>query len=266
MALVGALTLSLVAVVAAQDSTANVEVRVWQSTREAESLYISARPEGGNWNTLGTIPLDMSGLNSRETFRYGDITVSVPVGGPADLTIDESEACTLLQDRAENTYLYDLLHGYRRSPGGGSGTRRRVRDIRPELPWRTGVDTSHLSPASERLLRLQRHRPPPARDQPPPLLRRQRQAARGHQRRRTRRRRPRPARSRQPGATRPSQPQRRPQPQSGRTGRRLRRPCRRGRQGWSWPQPHLRSKRRVPSPRWTRGWSTPGRTATGPGA
>ena len=30
-------------------------------------------------------------------------------GGPADLTIDESEACTLLQDRAENTYLYDLL-------------------------------------------------------------------------------------------------------------------------------------------------------------
>ncbi len=69
-----------IAIVAAQDSrTANVEVRVWQSTSDAESLYISARPEGGDWGTLGTIPLDMSGLNSRETYRYGDITVAVPL-------------------------------------------------------------------------------------------------------------------------------------------------------------------------------------------
>ena len=71
---------AIIAVVAAQDgNSANVEVRVWQSTSEAESLYISARPEGGSWATLGTIPLDMSGLNSRETFRYGDITVAVPL-------------------------------------------------------------------------------------------------------------------------------------------------------------------------------------------
>lgn len=78
-ALIGALTLSLMGIVAAQDSTANVQVRVWQSTQDAESLYISARPEGGSWNTLGTIPLDMSGLNSRGTFRYGDITLGVPL-------------------------------------------------------------------------------------------------------------------------------------------------------------------------------------------
>lgn len=98
VALIGALTLSLVAVVAAQDtSTANVEVRVWQSTEDAESLYVSARPEGGSWRTLGTIPLEMSGLNSRQTFRYGDITVGVPVADFA-LTYDESGRPILAYD------------------------------------------------------------------------------------------------------------------------------------------------------------------------
>ena len=109
VALIGALTLSLVAAVAAQDSTANVEVRVWQSTGDAERLYISARPDGGSWDTLGTIPLDMSGLNSRGTFRYGDITVAVPL--PADpsepLTIDDSEGCRALVD-AGRDYSYAL--------------------------------------------------------------------------------------------------------------------------------------------------------------
>ena len=80
LALVG---IAAIGIVAAQDSnTANVEVRVWQSTSDAESLYISARPEGGSWRTLGTIPLDMSGLNSRETFRYGDIALAVPLPEP----------------------------------------------------------------------------------------------------------------------------------------------------------------------------------------
>ena len=60
-------------------SQVNVEVRVWQSLSNALDLYISARPEGGSWGTLGTIPLDMSGLNSRGTFRYGDIEVAVPL-------------------------------------------------------------------------------------------------------------------------------------------------------------------------------------------
>ena len=78
------LAAALVAVSTAQsDSTANVQVRVWQSAQDAEGLYISARPEGGSWNTLGTIPLDMSGLNSRGTYRYGDITVAVEIEGVA---------------------------------------------------------------------------------------------------------------------------------------------------------------------------------------
>ena len=56
---------------------AGVDVRVWQRTNNARSLYISARPRGGSWSTLGTIPLDMSGRSG--AFRYGDITVRVPL-------------------------------------------------------------------------------------------------------------------------------------------------------------------------------------------
>ena len=97
LAVTAMIGVAIIAVVTAQDgSTANVEVRVWQSTSDAESLYISARPEGGSWATLGTIPLDMSGLNSRGTFRYGDITVAVPV--PAAAAIDDSPPCLELAE------------------------------------------------------------------------------------------------------------------------------------------------------------------------
>ena len=64
-------------------SAAVVEVRVWQRVRDDLSLYISARPRGGSWGTLGTIPLDMSGRSSTGTFRYGDITVRVPLPAAA---------------------------------------------------------------------------------------------------------------------------------------------------------------------------------------
>ena len=61
--------------------TANVEVRVWQDVNNALSIYISARPEGGSWAALGTIPLPLDdGHSSSGRFRYGDIAVDVPVG------------------------------------------------------------------------------------------------------------------------------------------------------------------------------------------
>ena len=64
----------------ATETTANVEVRVWQDVRDARSIYISARPEDGSWATLGTIPLPLDdGHSSNGRFRYGDITVAVPV-------------------------------------------------------------------------------------------------------------------------------------------------------------------------------------------
>ena len=114
VALVGALTLSLVTIVTAQDSqTANVEVRVWQSTGDAESLYISARPEGGSWATLGTTPLDMSGLNSRGTFKYGDITVAVPLPRGEGAASESSSFTPVYgQGQHNDTYYYAEASGY----------------------------------------------------------------------------------------------------------------------------------------------------------
>ena len=75
-----ALAVSLVAVAAAQPGrTAGVEVRVWQDARDARALYVSARPEGGSWRALGTIPLDMRGLSASGRFRFGDVALAVPL-------------------------------------------------------------------------------------------------------------------------------------------------------------------------------------------
>ena len=59
--------------------TADVEVRVWESVGDPTRNYISARPAGGSWLTLGTIPIDMSGLSSTGAYRYSDMTLSVPL-------------------------------------------------------------------------------------------------------------------------------------------------------------------------------------------
>ena len=100
LSLIALLAASLTVVALAQsESTANVQVRVWQSTGNAESLYISARPVGERWGE--TTELDMSGLNSRETYRYGDILVTVPLGEPR--TIDDSDACTELERTTQET-------------------------------------------------------------------------------------------------------------------------------------------------------------------
>ena len=69
-------------------STANVEVRVWQRISDARALYISARPEGGSWRTLGTIPIDMSGISGSRAYRYGDITVTVPRAGTSAAVVE----------------------------------------------------------------------------------------------------------------------------------------------------------------------------------
>ena len=59
--------------------TANVEVRVWQRIADPLRIYVSARPEGGSWETLGTIPLPLDdGFSSSGSYRYGDITVETP--------------------------------------------------------------------------------------------------------------------------------------------------------------------------------------------
>ena len=68
---------------------AGVDVRVWQSERDARGLYISARPSGGSWRALGTIPLGKGAASAYQTaasgrYRYSDIALAVPV--PASAT------------------------------------------------------------------------------------------------------------------------------------------------------------------------------------
>ena len=60
--------------------SAMVEVRVWQSVNAGRRVYVSARPTGGSWLTLGTIrlPLD-DGLSSDGRFRFGDVGLDVPL-------------------------------------------------------------------------------------------------------------------------------------------------------------------------------------------
>lgn len=82
-ALVAALGLSFALGVLAQGQTSNIEVRVWERISDPEQNYISARPAGGSWSTLGTIPLDLDGESRSGTFRYDDISLDVPLeSGP----------------------------------------------------------------------------------------------------------------------------------------------------------------------------------------
>ena len=74
------------AVALAQDTSATVDVRVWQSTSDPSRIYISARAEGGSWGKLGTIPLDLDSQNSRGTFRYADISLDVPLDATPEAT------------------------------------------------------------------------------------------------------------------------------------------------------------------------------------
>ena len=66
------------------EATATVEVRVWQNLGDELDIRISARPAAGSWRTLGTIrlPLD-DGISESGTYRYGDISLDVPLPSPA---------------------------------------------------------------------------------------------------------------------------------------------------------------------------------------
>ena len=75
--------------------TAVVELRVWQDVKYAKWLWVSARPEGGSWATLGTIPFPLdAGHSANGSLRYGALTVGVVelrvwqnVGDPLSISI-----------------------------------------------------------------------------------------------------------------------------------------------------------------------------------
>jgi len=60
-------------------ATATVEVRVWQNVGDLEDIRISARPAGGDWRILGTIPLPLDETSDSGTYRYGNIDLDVPL-------------------------------------------------------------------------------------------------------------------------------------------------------------------------------------------
>lgn len=92
------------AIAAAQGAFSSVQVRVWQDAQDDRNLFLSARYEGGSWRALGTVPVDMSRLSASGRWRYGDVTLTVPVpDSPAPP--DESDAA---QRRCENEALAAL--------------------------------------------------------------------------------------------------------------------------------------------------------------
>lgn len=69
---------------AAQEGSANVEIRVWQRISDG-SLYLSTRPEEGEWVTHNTA-LDMSEVSPSGLFRQSSfvtVAVPLPVSAPA---------------------------------------------------------------------------------------------------------------------------------------------------------------------------------------
>ena len=79
--------------------TTNIEVRVWQRVSDLSDLYISARPAGGSWRTVGTVPLGEGQASAYQTtsngiWRYSDITLAValpdaPIAPPPRASSDE---------------------------------------------------------------------------------------------------------------------------------------------------------------------------------
>lgn len=57
----------------------SVEVRVWQDVADAGNVYLSVRPQGGSWRTLGTVALEMRRLSESRRYRYSDRSVEVPL-------------------------------------------------------------------------------------------------------------------------------------------------------------------------------------------
>ena len=72
-----------VGVIAEASRTVNVEVRVWQDVDDAGAFWLSARPDGGSWADLGTIPVPLDdGLSGTGRYRYGDVTLALSVPPP----------------------------------------------------------------------------------------------------------------------------------------------------------------------------------------
>ena len=125
---------------ASQDATANVELRVWQRIAEPLRIYVSARPEGGDWATLGTIPLPLDEETSSGTFRYGDITLGVPLpsGDPSQPLAETQNLLWLRQSHP------DLHRDLTRLPWVSDGVTELEQEAVDNLTYIGGYDVSDL--------------------------------------------------------------------------------------------------------------------------
>ena len=64
----------------ASSDAAVIQLRIWQHVDDAENIWISARAQGGRWDTLGTIPVPESGYGGGHSetsrHRYGVLAVA----------------------------------------------------------------------------------------------------------------------------------------------------------------------------------------------
>ena len=61
-----------------------IEVRVWQHVRIPSPVFVNARAVGSDWDVTRAVRLPLRDGRTRDgTYRYGDITVAVPVPRPA---------------------------------------------------------------------------------------------------------------------------------------------------------------------------------------
>ncbi len=59
------------------------ELRIWQNVADPERLAYSARPVGGSWTALGTVPLTFDRLTPSRTYRLGDFSLATAPDAPS---------------------------------------------------------------------------------------------------------------------------------------------------------------------------------------
>lgn len=69
-------------------SPVTVEARVWQHVRDDRNIHISARPAGGDWAALGTVPLPLDEApTAGDFFRHGRVTLEAHLPDTAVATL-----------------------------------------------------------------------------------------------------------------------------------------------------------------------------------
>ena len=60
--------------------TVVIELRIWQNVEDAEDIWLSARPRGGRWDTLGTIPFRLdshwAAYSDSSVHHYNDLAIA----------------------------------------------------------------------------------------------------------------------------------------------------------------------------------------------